>query len=73
MPDTEGSLQVENVRLFILIVTLGVLANASKIWWGFNSALYIDSSFHKLQLHGTASAQLGERPMGKFEQVCFND
>lgn len=26
--------------------------------------LYIDSSFHKLQLHGAASAELGERLMG---------
>lgn len=50
---------MENVRLFILIVTLGVLANTSRIWWGFNSVsgLYIDSSFHKLQLHGTGLFQ----------------
>lgn len=34
MYTAERSLQVENVRLFALIVTLSVLANASKLWWG---------------------------------------
>lgn len=39
VPDSERSLQLEKVRLFVLIVTLSVLANASKIWCGgFNSA-----------------------------------
>lgn len=41
---------MENVRLFILIVTLGVLANASKIWWGIYTLILVSTNCSYTQL-----------------------